>query len=116
MIDLNNINKIYISPGITDLRMGIDGYAMIVQAIFHKNPFDNSLYIFCNKQHNKLKILHFEGCGFWLYYKRIETGTIKWPKNQDEVKEIDIRQFKWLLEGLKVDQKALKDCKATSII
>lgn len=116
MIDLSTVNKIFIVPGPTDLRLGIDGYAMIVQAILHKDPFNNSLYIFCNKQHNKLKILHFEGCGFWLYYRRIETGTIRWPKDKLDIKELDFKQFRWLLEGLRVDQKALKDCKAKQII
>ena len=54
MIDLNNINKIYIVPGSTDLRLGIDGYAAIVQTKFNGSPFDGSLYIFCNKNHNNL--------------------------------------------------------------
>lgn len=49
MIDLSNINKIYLTPGSTDLRLGIDGYSMIIQGAFHKNPFDNSLYIFVIK-------------------------------------------------------------------
>ena len=116
MIDLSTINKIYIIPGSTDLRIGIDGYASIIQVIFKNNPFDGSLYMFCNKQHNKLKILHFEDSGFWLYYKRIETGTIKWPKDENDIKQINFKQFRWLLEGLKIDQKALKKCEAIGII
>ena len=115
MIDLNNINKIYIVPGSTDLRLGIDGYAAIVQTKFNGSPFDGSLYIFCNKNHNKIKILHFEHDGFWLYYKRIETGTIKWPKT-DVLTDIEKRQLKWLLEGLKINQKALKKCEAKYVI
>lgn len=116
MIDLNSINKIYIIPGATDLRIGIDGYSMIIQGVHLKNPFDKSLYLFCNKSHNKLKILHFEDTGFWLYYKRFETGTIKWPKNIEEIKQIDFNQFKWLLEGIKIDQKSLKPCSATQAV
>lgn len=115
MIDLTTINKIYISPGYTDLRMGIDGYASLVEQVFKMSPFDNSLYLFCNKQRDKIKILHFEHDGFWLYYKRIETGRIKWPKN-DELTEIEIRQLRWLFDGLKVNQKALKRCNATRVI
>ena len=115
MIDLNNINKIFITPGPSDLRMGIDGYATLVQTQFGVSPFDNSLYIFCNKNHNKLKILHFEHDGFWLYYKRIETGTIKWPKN-NTITDIEKRQLIWLLEGLKIDQKALQKCNAKYVI
>ena len=43
MIDLNNINKIYIVPGSTDLRLGIDGYAAIVQAKFNGSPLNLSI-------------------------------------------------------------------------
>ena len=111
MIDLTNINKIYIYPGSTDLRTGIDEYAAMIQSEFNQSPFDGSLYIFCNKNHNKLKIIHFEHDGFWLYYKRIETGTVKWPKNS-LLTEIEKRQLVWLLQGLKIDQKALKKCDA----
>ncbi len=116
MIDLTTIKKVYIIPGATDLRTGIDGYAIIVQEYFHLNPFNNSLYLFCNKYHNKLKILHYEDNGFWLYYKRIETGTLKWPKDSSEIKEINFKQFRWLLDGLKVEQKALKTANPERII
>lgn len=115
MIDLNTIKKIYIMPGYTDLRLGIDGYAAIVEYQFNNNPFYGSLYIFCNKQRDKIKILHFEYDGFWLYYKRLETGRIKWPKN-DQITNIETRQLRWLLDGLKVEQKALKKCEANQII
>lgn len=110
MIDLNQINKIYISPGEVDLRMGIDGYAAMVEHAFGLNPFDNSIYIFCNKRHNKIKILHFEETGFWLYYKRFETGTIRWPKFKD-IKEITKNDVLYLLDGLKIGQKTLPKIK-----
>ena len=58
--------NIYIATGVTDLRKGIDGYAQIVQTVFHMNPMDNSLYIFCNRDHNKIKCLYWDGSGFWL--------------------------------------------------
>ena len=116
MIDLTNIKKIYLVPGATDLRLGIDGYSIIVQLSFNMNPLDGSLYLFCNKNHNKIKILHFEDNGFWLYYKRIETGTLKWPKDSNDIKDISPKQLRWLLEGLKIHQKCLPDCKATRVI
>jgi len=49
---------IYMATNATDLRKGIDGYAWIIQNQFHLNPMDRSLYIFCNKDHNKLKCLY----------------------------------------------------------
>lgn len=101
------INHIYIQVEPCDLRKGIDGYAALVNSEFNLDPMDsNSLYIFCNRNHNKLKCLYYDGTGFWLLYKRLESGTFKWSKSADEKSlEISEQQLKWLLEGLKMKQK-----------
>lgn len=106
MIRFEDIDGIYICTGPTDLRKGIDGYASIVQSEFELSPFDNNLYIFCNRQHNKLKCLYWDGTGFWLLYKRLEKGHFKWKNTEDnKAVEITSQQLNWLLEGLKMEQK-----------
>ena len=61
------ISHIYIQVEPCDLRKGIDGYAALVNSEFNMDPMDsNSLYIFCNRNHNKLKCLYYDGTGFWL--------------------------------------------------
>jgi len=98
--------NIYLVTGATDLRKGIDGYAHIVQDTFHMNPFDGSVYLFCNRDHNKLKALYYDGTGFWLLYKRLEKNTFKWKKDeQNNTLVISEQQYRWLLEGLKIDQR-----------
>lgn len=98
--------NIYMAAGATDLRKGIDGYAQIVQSAFHRNPMDSSLYIFCNRNHNKIKCLYWDGSGFWLLYKRLEKGHFRWKKlPEGEPYRISEKQLSWLLDGLKVDQK-----------
>ena len=62
----------------TDLRKGIDGYALIVQENYHLSPFKDELFIFCNKNRDKLKRLNWDGSGFWLLYKRLEKGHFNW--------------------------------------
>lgn len=101
------ISHIYIQVEPCDLRKGIDGYAALVNSEFNMDPMDsNSLYIFCNRNHNKLKCLYYDGTGFWLLYKRLESGTFKWSKSADEkFLEISEQWLKWLLEGLKMEQK-----------
>lgn len=101
------ISHIYIQVEPCDLRKGIDGYAALVNSEFNMDPMDsNSLYIFCNRNHNKLKCLYYDGTGFWLLYKRLESGTFKWSKSADEkFLEISEQQLKWLLEGLEMEQK-----------
>lgn len=101
------ISHIYIQVEPCDLRKGIDAYAALVNSEFNLDPMDsNSLYIFCNRNHNNLKCLYYDGTGFWLLYKRLESGTFKWSKSADEKSlEISEQQLKWLLEGLKMEQK-----------
>lgn len=104
MIDLKNIRKIYLMPGYTDLRLGIDGYSSIVVYKFGKQITEDSIYIFCNKARNKIKILHYEDNGFWLYYKRLAIGHIRWPKN-NSLSTIEKMELISLLNSLKLVKK-----------
>jgi transposase len=117
MLNRSSSSQVFLACGPTDIRKSIDGLAAIVQMRFKLDPFSNSLFIFCNKSRNKIKILHWEYSGFWLYYKRLENGKFKWPSNENEVKNITERQLRWLLDGLSTDQpKAHKEVKERSII
>lgn len=105
MISFDNVPKLFMISGDTDLRKGINGYADIIQNKLNLKPMDsNSLFIFCNKHHNKIKCLYWDGYGFWLLYKRNEKGTFKWIKDNDGYYQITHQQLRWLLEGLKVVQ------------
>ena len=66
MLNIDKVETVYIACGPTDLRKSIDGLVRIVKNQLHLNPFDKALFVFCNKQMDKLKILHFDE-GFWLY-------------------------------------------------
>ena len=105
MISFDYIPSIYIAQGTTDLRKGIDQLAALVQYRYSLSPFDNCLYIFCNKAHNRLKMLYWDGTGFWLLNKRLEEGTFKWDRKGDGCVTISHQQLRWLLEGLDMVQK-----------
>ena len=100
--------KVYLAPGTTDMRKSIDGLAMIVSELLELDPFSESLFVFCNRGRNKLKILHWQTNGFWLYYRRLEKGRFKWPAtgSPDEAVSITRRELNWLLDGLPLRQKA----------
>lgn len=105
MISLEKVEKIYLACGATDLRKSIDGYAALVQEKFKMSPFTNAIFLFCNKHRNKIKILQWEQNGFWLYYKRLEKGTFQWPSKTETMINLEERQFRWLMEGLKTEQR-----------
>lgn len=109
---------VHLACGATDLRKSIDSLAVLVKECFSLDPFSESLYVFCNRQKNKLKILKWDHNGFWLYYRRLERGRFQWPDKSDSpVKEVDYRQLRWLLDGLALKQpKANPEVKARTIV
>ena len=107
--DISRAEKIYIACGYTDMRKAIDGLAAIVQQNFQLNPFQNSLFLLCGRQRDRMKALYWEGDGFVLLYKRLENGKFQWPMNTEAVRALTPQEFRWLLEGLSIDQpKAVK--------
>lgn len=106
MLSKTPIQRVYLATGATDLRKSIDGLAAIVQLSFKLDPFSSNLFVFCNRKRDKLKILHWDHNGFWLYYRRLEKGFFQWPDKQTTTPlSISPRQFNWLLDGLPLEQK-----------
>lgn len=95
---------VYIATGYTDLRRGIDGLAGLVQLQFNLDPFQHMLFLFCGRKRDRIKALYWEGDGFVLLYKRLETGTFQWPRTGDEARQLTSQQYRWLMEGLSIDQ------------
>ena len=115
--DFTGAEKVYIACGYTDLRKGIDGLATLVQSQFQLDPFTNTLFLFCGRRKDRIKALYWEGNGFVLLYKRLESGSFQWPRNGEEVRKLTAQQYRWLMEGLKIDQpKAHKPLSNMSMI
>uniref|UniRef100_UPI00403F595D IS66 family insertion sequence element accessory protein TnpB n=1 Tax=Lentilactobacillus hilgardii TaxID=1588 RepID=UPI00403F595D len=74
LIDLQQIKRIYLVCGKTDLRRGIDGLAGVVEKQFALDPYDRSLFLFCGTRKDRFKGLYWNGDGFLLLYKRLEAG------------------------------------------
>lgn len=115
--DFTGAEKVYIACGYTDLRKGIDGLATMVQSQFQLDPFTNTLFLFCGRRKDRIKALYWEGNGFVLLYKRLESGSFQWPRNGEEVRKLTAQQYRWLMEGLQIDQpKAHKTLPKMSMI
>ena len=109
--------EVYVALGYTDLRRGIDGLAAIVQESFALDPFTNTLFLFCGRRKDRIKGLLWEGNGFLLLYKRLETGSFQWPRTGEEARQLTPQQYRWLMEGLSIDQpKAHRPITGLSIV
>lgn len=105
IMNLDGITGIHLAHGVTDMRLSIDGLAAIVQETFQLNPFSSDIFLFCNRTRDRVKILHWEHNGFWLYYRRLENGSFQWPVGpDDETTSLNPRQLRWLLDGLTLEE------------
>lgn len=102
MLHLSNHLTVILVCGPTDMRKAIDGLCGIVAYELNKEPCSDTLFVFCNRHRNKMKILQWSDSGFWLHYKRLEEGAFKWPGIEDEELALTVstRQLNWLLDGL----------------
>ena len=96
---------VYLACGSTDMRKSIDALAALVTHQFQLDVFGDALFVFCNRQRDKLKILYWDHNGFWLYYRRLERGRFRWPDaGSEQALSINRRQLQWLLDGLTLQQ------------
>lgn len=96
--------KVYIACGKTDLRLGVDGLATLIQSQFGMNALQEQvLFLFCGIKKDRIKGLLWEGDGFVLLYKRIENGRFQWPRNSQEVKEMTAQEYQQLMSGFSIE-------------
>ena len=85
MIQITRHIKIYFCREPIDFRKGIDGLSVVCRGFLGQDPFNGSMYIFRNKRRTALKILLYDGQGFWMFVKRLSRGKFRWwPDDQLE--------------------------------
>ena len=102
--DPQAFSAVYVVCGYTDMRLGIDSLATIIQSRYQLPVFaPEVLFLFCGRHANKIKGLLWEGDGFLLLTKRVESGHFSWTRNSKEAKHINAQQFEWLMKGFPID-------------
>ena len=100
-----DVPAVYLHRDSVDFRKSINGLSLIVEQSMGLSVFDAALFVFCNKQRDKLKILYWDNSGFCLWYKRLEKDKFKWPrKDGRDVISLSEEQFHWLLRGFDLTQ------------
>ena len=92
--------RIFLRPGTTDLRKAVNGLSVIIQETMKLDPFSGSVYLFCNNGHKLLKAIYWDKTGFWLSQKRLEKDRFPWPQNEEEARELNVKELEMLLAGI----------------
>ena len=107
----SDLPSVYLHRNPVDFRKAINGLCVLVEQEMLLNPYDESLFIFCNRSRDKLKVLHWDKTGFVLWYKRLEKEKFKWPMTDTQVViEINEESLDWLLTGLTIRPPAPHKC------
>jgi hypothetical protein len=102
--------QVYLACGRTDMRKSINGLAAIVEQSFNLDLFGGALFAFCNYSRDRLKILEWDGDGFWLHFKRLEKGHFHWPaEGAEPTLLLSSEELAILLGGAKVERKLKRD-------
>ena len=116
MIDLSRVTNYYVACGYTDLRLGIDGLAAIVMTQYGVELQEDSLFLFCGRRTVRIKALYWSSDGYVLLYKRLSNGRFQWPRNETVLQKLEPQSFRWLMEGLQIEQpKAIRKGKKKDI-
>lgn len=92
--------RIFVRPGITDMRKQINSLSVMVQEEMLHDPLSGHLYLFCNKNRRRIKALYWDRNGFCLWLKRLEQDRFPWPMSDEECRELTIDELEMLLNGI----------------
>lgn len=98
-LDLSQV-KIYVRPGVTDMRKQINGLSVIVEEEMNRQAMSGALFMFCNRDRRLIKCIYWDRNGFCLWLKRLEKDRFPWPDNEEQVRELNLDELKMLLAGI----------------
>ena len=107
--------RIYLAVGATDMRKGFDGLYGLVKHRLEAEPLSGHLFLFCNRERRRLKVLFWEGSGLWVCAKRLEKGRFSWPRGEGDASAdpakvlISTQELTLLLGGIDLTQTRRKN-------
>jgi transposase len=114
MLQLTPQLRILLAVKAVDFRKGIDGLAQICRKHLHQDPFSGTLFVFRSRKANALKILFYDGQGFWLCHKRLSEGRLRWwpkgaelEKSAKQLAVYELQSLLWNADISKCNQPAL---------
>lgn len=104
MFLLSPRTKVFLARQVTDMRKSFRGLLTLTEAVLRHDPTSGHLFVFVNRRRDMLKVLHWDGSGYWIWYRRLERGTFQLPgqdAGQDQAGiELTPAQLSLILDGI----------------
>jgi len=100
VIQVTSHMRVFVAVEPADFRRGIDGLARVCKQMLAADPFSGAVFVFRNRRATAVKILVYDGQGFWLCHKRMSSGRFRhWPSGRRAVTRLEAHQLHVLLRG-----------------
>lgn len=86
MLTFPSALKIYLAVEPVDMRKSFNGLWSVAEQKLQENPRAGAVFVFTNKDRDRLKMLYWDGSGVWIFAKRLEEGRFTWPLGSDRTK------------------------------
>lgn len=98
MLQITPHHTLLLATQPVDFRKGVDGLAALCRQHLSQDPFSGTLFIFTNRRRTAVKVLVYDGQGFWLSLKRFSRGKLAWwPDSAQTLYTIDAKHLAILL-------------------
>ena len=94
MIQLTPQSRIFVATEPVDFRKGIDGLGAVCRQVLGDNPLEGAVYVFRNRSGSAIKLLLYDGQGYWMMMKRLSKGRFScWPQSPDARVPLSAREL-----------------------
>lgn len=98
MIQITPHMRILVAKQAVDFRKGIDGLCQLCRSVLAADPFTGTVFLFCNRQKTSIKLLMYDGQGFWLCQKRLSKGRFTWwPTHGETFSQLAVHELQLLI-------------------
>jgi transposase len=102
MLNFSHQTRVFLFLEPVDMRKSFRGLCLLAESVLREDPASGHWFAFINRRRDRLKLLGWDGQGFWIWYKRLESGVFEKPTTDEgQVQmEIDVTQLSLIINGI----------------
>ena len=104
MLNFSHQTRVFLFLEPVDMRKSFRGLCLLAESVLKEDPASGHWFAFINRRRDRLKLLGWDGQGFWIWYKRLESGVFERPASRASQTqlEIDVTQLSLIINGIEL--------------